>query len=86
MTDLKTITVWEHASTEKAILVHRNFISAEASRTGVWLPKSQIKVLKRENVKNPAFGKKPHIVEYLGWQLTIELPAWLAQRLEKKEG
>lgn len=80
MSDPVTLTVWEHAKTDKAILVHSGFISAEADRTGAWLPLSQIKIIEREHVKNPHFREKPHIVEYLGWRLTIELPGWLAEK------
>lgn len=84
MSDRETITVFQHAETDKAILVHRGFISGEAARTGVWLPRSQITITDREHVKNPKFGTKPHIVEYLGWRLTIELPSWLAAKLKKE--
>jgi hypothetical protein len=81
----RTLKAWHHADTDKAILVSLSPITPRKHEE-IWLPKSQVKITARENVENPGFGTEPHIAQYRGTLLTLELPDWLVEKNPRLEG
>jgi hypothetical protein len=78
----KSLKLWLHSTTDKAILVHTTSSSHEADKAGVWLPLSQITITAREPIENPLFGTAPQIGQWLGTMLTIDMPKWLAAKFK----
>lgn len=69
--------LWEHASTDKALLLGT---SPTSGGPEAWFPRSQIEVLERGYIRNPNFGAHPGVVENLGPRVRVRIPEWLIER------
>jgi hypothetical protein len=66
-----------HAWTDKAILVSRTAMPAEAETIGAWLPRSQIEITAQREAFHPRFGEAAHIGLIWGTVVTFTAPGWL---------
>lgn len=81
------VTLWEHARTRKAIMVAKTNLYHTASENPIWLPLSQIEIIRQWSVEHPDGADRPKQAPLsLGIAVEIEAPTWLLEKNRITEG